>query len=160
MIKTLMVLIFICAAGNAAAQTPAPVVPDFTFYKLNKTPFTPKDLAVGKKLFFVFFDADCEHCQRVIAYMGKHYNSFKNVPVYLITLDDDQKRNIFMDKFGSKLKGKKNITALRDKDAQFINKFKPRKYPSMFLYSSDRKLIMYDDDDKAVANFEKAINKK
>ena len=62
-----------------------------------------------------------------------------------------------MGKYGVKLKDKKNVTLLQDKQFQFISKFQPKKYPSMFLYSPDKKLIDYEDNDESVFRFLKLI---
>ena len=132
------------------AQVPAQTIPEFNFYRLDKTPFTNKDLAKEKKLFFIFFDSDCEHCQRAVSQINRQYASIKKTALYLITLDPQQKINIFMGKYGDGLKDKKNVTLLQDKQYQFITKFQPKKYPSMFLYSPDKKLLAYEDNDESV----------
>jgi peroxiredoxin len=141
-------LVLISFAGHA--QVPAQTVPDFTFFKLNKTPFETRDLSRGEKLLFIFFDTECEHCQRAVTYLGAHYGECKNAAIYLITLDGQEKIARFMTKYGVGLKDKKNVTLLQDKQYQFITRFQPRKYPSMFLYSPDKKLMAYEDNDESV----------
>jgi len=37
-------------------------------------------------------------------------------------------------------------------------KFKPRKYPSIFLYSAKKELIMYDDNEQNLSRFSQKIN--
>lgn len=64
-----------------------------------------------------------------------------------------------MDAYGSKLRGQKNVTILQDKLQQFILKFNPRKYPSMFLFSPEKKLIDYEDTPESVFRLVNAINK-
>lgn len=131
------------------AQTPTQTIPDFTFYKLDETSFTKKDLAQGRKLLMVFFDSDCEHCQRTIAYFSQHYEELKKTPLYLISLDNKEKIDRFMAKYAQHLRAMKNVTILQDRQLQFISKFKPKKYPSMYLFSSDNKLIAYEDNDQS-----------
>jgi hypothetical protein len=63
-----------------------------------------------------------------------------------------------MSKYGKNLKDKKNVTILQDPQYEFMRKFRPRKYPSMFLYSAKKELIMYDDNEKNVSGFSKQIN--
>lgn len=141
-----------------SAQGPAEKIPDFNFFKLNKNSFTNKDLESGKMTFFVFFDADCDHCQHAIQYIDKHYQDFKKAAIYLITLDSQETITRFMAKYGNSLKDKKNVTLLQDPQYEFMRKFRPRKYPSMFLYSVKRELIMYEDNEKNVSGFSKHIN--
>ena len=115
-------------SANTMAQVPAQTIPEFNFFRLDKTSFTNKDLAKEKKLFFIFFDSDCEHCQRAVAQINQHYGEIKKTALYLITLDPQQKINLFMGKYGGLLKGGKNVTLLQDKQYQFITKFQPKRY--------------------------------
>jgi peroxiredoxin len=140
------------------AQAPAKVIPSFTFKRLNKKEFTNKELEPGKLLFFVFFDSECDHCQRSIQYIGQHYGEFKETAIYLITLDSLVKIDGFMNKYGVNLKNKKNVTILQDTRDEFIRKFGPVKYPSLFLYSANKELILYEDSEQALPRFPKYIN--
>jgi thiol-disulfide isomerase/thioredoxin len=150
-IPTIILSLFISV--NIAAQTPAATIPDFTFYKFDKTAFTNKDLATGKKIFFVFFDTECDHCQHGIQYLNQHQKELDKVAVYLLTLDNPAKAAAFLGKYGNNLINKKNILLLQDTKNQFILKFSPRKYPSLFLYSPQKKLLVYDDDEKKLPVF-------
>jgi hypothetical protein len=47
---------------------------------------------------------------------------------------------------------------LQDTKNEFITRFGPRKYPSMFLYAADKKLLGYDDNPANMARFSKQIN--
>lgn len=147
-LSKLFVLLML-ASFRSSAQSPVATIPDFTFFKLNKTPFTNKDLQPGKASFFVFFDSDCEHCQRAISKINKDFRKFKNAAVYLISVDDKIKITHFMSQYGSNIQGK-NITILQDPKNNFLLKFKPRKYPSMFLYDRQAKLIVYEDNEDSI----------
>jgi peroxiredoxin len=140
------------------AQSPAETIPDFTFFRFNHTPFTSKDLEAGKMLFFVFFDANCEHCQHAVQTLNDHYSELKKTELYLISLDNQETINGFMNKYGKALYGKKNVTLLQDLRNEFILKFRPRKYPSMFLYSQQKKLLIYNDNEQTLFRFFKQIN--
>jgi len=143
---------------NVSAQHPAETIPDFTFFKFNKSPFTYKNLEQNKLLFFVFFDVGCEHCQHAIQTLNSHYSDLKKTTLYLISLDSQEMIQNFMNKYGKNLSGKKNVTLLQDLNNEFILKFRPRKYPSMFLYSSEKKLIMYNDNEENLFRFFQQIN--
>lgn len=149
----------ILIADPVLAQVPAARIPDFSFYKLDRTAFTNKNLEPGKLLFFVFFDAGCEHCQHAMQYLNQHHAEFKKTAIYLITLDSLKAITRFMATYGNNLKSKKNVTILQDPNYEFMLKFKPRKYPSIFLYSAKKELIMYDDNEQNLFKFSQEINK-
>jgi peroxiredoxin len=150
--------LILLVAINISAQTPAQTIPSFTFRRLTKKEFTNKDLEAGKLLFFVFFDTECDHCQRSIQYISRHYQEFKKAAMYLITLDSVSKVTAFMNKYGNNLKNKKDVTILQDTKSEFIQKFGPKKYPSLFLYSVKKELILYEDNEQNLPRFTQQIN--
>lgn len=158
--RVVAILLLLFIANNIVAQIPAGTIPEFTFYRFNQTAFTNKDLPTGKMIFIVFFDPDCDHCQHAITTIGQQYKAFTKTAVYLISMFDQNKMNHFMDTYGKALKEQKNVVLLLDKLGQFINKFKPKKYPSMFLYSPEKKLLLYEDDPANIPKFIKAIAAK
>jgi peroxiredoxin len=140
------------------AQTPAQTIPTFTFYKLDKTPFTNKNVTTGKEVLFIFFDVTCDHCQHTISSLSKRISECSKIAIYLISQEDKTAINTFLNKYGKNLPSQKNVTILQDSKDQFITKFSPRKYPSVFLYSSQKKLLLYDDEDQYLEKFFKIIN--
>jgi peroxiredoxin len=138
---------------HVVAQKPADIIPQFNFFKLDKMEFTNKDLAKGKLIFIVFFDVSCDHCQHAITEINKHAGEYKNAAVYLISLDDSKNMKAFLTKHGPDLIRQKNVTLLQDLKNELITKFKPKKYPSLFLYSAQKTLILYDDDEQHVPVF-------
>jgi peroxiredoxin len=153
-----LLLLVLLVSTKVYAQRPASTIPDFTFYKLDKTVFTNKNLQSGKTLLIVFFDVSCDHCQHAMEAYSQHYKELNKIPVYLVTLDNQSNINYFMTRYAPNLYGSKNVTILQDLKNEFIKKFGPRKYPSMFLYSAQKKLLIYDDEPKNVGNFLKKIN--
>ncbi len=151
-------LLFFWGPLKIAGQKPVATVPVFTFYKADNSPFTNAQLASGKMLFFVFFDVTCENCRHAIQYIDNHGIAFKNAAVYLISLDEWDKVKLFLNKYGPRLENKTNITILRDTRNEFISKFSPVKYPSLFLFSAQKKLILYDDNEQNLNRFIQKIN--
>lgn len=143
---------------NTDAQTPAQTIPEFTFYKLDKTPFTNKNVISGKEVLFIFFDVTCDHCQHTISTLSKRINECQNISIYLISLEDKTAITNFFNKYGKNLPAQKNVTILQDSKNQFITQFGPRKYPSVFLYSAQKKLLLYDDEDQYLEKFFKLLN--
>jgi hypothetical protein len=148
----LLLLLFLGISG-AFAQAPVETIPDFTIFRQDKTPFTQKDLSKDKLLFFVFFDVTCEHCRDAIQQINKEYATLKNINIHLITLDMPEQVNTFLKKYGKNLLFKSNVMLFYDVKNEFIVKFKPRKYPSIFLYTPQKKLILYDDNPDNLPTF-------
>jgi hypothetical protein len=148
-----IIVLFLLISINVSAQRPSETIPAFNFITLNKGSFTNKDLEPDKLSFFVFFDSECDHCQRAVLGINQHYHEFKKTNIYLITLDDQAKISRFMGKYGQNLKGKKNVIILQDLQNQFITKFRPRKYPALFLYSPDKQLLLYEDNEQNMFRF-------
>jgi peroxiredoxin len=154
------VLIFCLVSGvlpGAGAQAPAGEIPDLSFFAGGKVPFTNKDLARDKPLFFLFVDPGCEHCQRAMRTIGEHFAAFRNAAVYVVSLETLEKLSVFVDQYGPALKGRKNVVLLQDSQNQFIVRFKPRRYPAMMLYSARGKLIGYEDNAESVFRFFKLL---
>ena len=158
--KMSLINLFLCTmlSFGGSAQTPSGTVPKFIFYKLDNTPFTNRNLTVGKDILFVFFDVTCDHCRQTIKTLSMRSKECKKIAIYLITLDDKALINNFLNQYGKKLASEKNVTILQDLRNQFIKQFGARKYPSVFLYSSKGRLILYDDEDQNLDKFFKIIN--
>jgi peroxiredoxin len=154
-----LIILFFClfTAFDISAQTPAQTIPQFTFYKLDKTPFTNKNITAGKEVLFIFFDVTCDHCQHTISTLSKRINECQKISIYLISLEDKTAITNFFNQYGKNLPGQKNVTILQDSKNQFITQFSPRKYPSVFLYSAQKKLRLYDDEDQYLEKFFKII---
>ncbi|MEI6060063.1 MAG: redoxin domain-containing protein [Bacteroidota bacterium] len=150
-------IICLLAAFKNYAQTPAQTIPEFTFYRLDKTPFTNKNVTNGKEVLFIFFDVTCDHCQHTISTLNKRISECKKISIYLISLEDKTAITSFFNLYGKNLPGQKNVTILQDSKEQFITQFNPRKYPSVFLYSAQKKLRLYDDEDQYLEKFFKII---
>ncbi|HYH55566.1 MAG TPA: hypothetical protein VD772_03080, partial [Anseongella sp.] len=60
----LILALFSAGAAPAGAQQAPYVIPEFTFYKLDDTPFTRDQLSRTSNIVFVFFSVTCDHCQR------------------------------------------------------------------------------------------------
>jgi AhpC/TSA family len=147
-------------APAQAAPLPAQTLPDFYFTLPGNTLFTNKDLPRQKKLFFMLFDPTCPHCQMAMMRIEKQYRSFGSAAVYLVSMEDWDKINGFLASFAPTLRKQKNVTILQDKPGLLIARFKPHKFPAMFLYSADKKLIDYEDNEATVFRFVNAIGNK
>ena len=148
----IFVFFFICISGSLKAQTPAAVIPDFTFFTLDGVPYSSKSIPGGKPILFSFFDVTCPHCQTTMKTFAAHSAELKGISVFLVTLDGKDAVNNFMNTYGSGLSGLRNLVILEDVNHEFIPKFQPTKYPSVFLYNKNKKLEVYENDEKRVIN--------
>jgi len=159
-LKVLVFLVLISTDINAQVPSPPPAqtVPSFEFSRFEKTSFTNKDLAVNKPLFFFFFDCTCDHCQHAMMYLNTNFKDFGKAAVYLISLDNQEMMKAFMYRYAPNVISQKNVTMLQDTKNQFIIRFKPRKYPSLFLYDANKKLLDYEDNPENMFRFSKLLN--
>lgn len=155
--KLLPFFLFSILSFHVNAQSPAKAIPAFKFFQLNGTAFTNQNLAPGKFLFFVFYDVTCDHCQRAIQQINQQHKELNKAAIYLISLDSKKNTTAFMEKYGFNLLKSKNVMLLQDLQNQFIERFGPRKYPSIFLYSSAGRLILYDDNQDNIPRFIKKL---
>lgn len=156
--KIIVSAFFFFSSLFVSAQIPAATIPEFNFLKQDKSIFINKHLEPCKRIFFIFFDTECEHCRHAIQYINQHVKEFKKAAVYLITLDSREKIALFLAKYGPQLLNINYVTVLQDPYNEFILKFKPRKYPSIFLYSAKKELMLYDDEEQNLSSFLKLVN--
>ena len=152
-----ILLIAMSCSVSSLAQEPVKTIPAFRFSTLDGTVFNQTNLTTGKMLFFVFVDTDCDHCQHAMQYINRYHQEFKKVAIYLVSMANPARIIQFMNSFGKNLVGQKQVVLLQDTRYDFISKFKPKKYPGMFLYSADKKLLLYGDDEKKIYQFSKKI---
>lgn len=126
-------------------------LPEFRFFRMdNGAEVTHKNVTPGKKTLFVFFDTECPHCRVAITEYNHNQAKLNDINVFLITRDQKAVVNSFLNEVGTKLIAKKNVTVLSDNQNQFIGKFLPKKFPSMFLFGPNRQLLIYTDEEKDI----------
>lgn len=136
-------------------------LPEFSFLRMdNGSPYTQQNIIPGKKTFFIFFDTECPHCMQAISEYNENEKSMNNINMIMITRDPKKDVVPFLKNFGPKLIIKKNVTVLSDKNNQFIARFLPRKFPSMFLFNKNNGLMMYSDEEKDIPKFLTLIKAK
>jgi len=136
-------------------------LPDFSFIRMdNGSPFTQKNITPGKKTFFIFFDTECPHCMQAISEYNENEKAMNSINMVMITRDPKEDVVPFLKNFGPKLIIKKNVSVLSDKKNQFIARFLPRKFPSMFLFNKNNDLMLYSDEEKDIPKFLTLIKAK
>lgn len=134
-------------------------IPAFTFFKLDdNTPFTQRELPASGRVVLVFFDPGCGHCQEEAEAIGNNLDKFKDASFYFIAMQDKPLIQAFVDKYGKKLTGKKNVTFLHDGNYEFISKFNPAEYPSLYVYSANKRLVKYLHGPKKINTILAVVN--
>jgi peroxiredoxin len=136
-----------CNVQDARAQGSSKVpfdIPEFTLFRLddNKV-FTRAQLSTTDQLVLIFFDPGCGHCQREASLIGEHLAQFKNTSFYFISMQDKHLIRTFQETFGKKLKNKPNVHFLHDSKYEFMGKFNPLEYPSIYIYNKEKRLVQY-----------------
>lgn len=159
--KHFIITLFLLTTSTFAfSQDPLPgsVMPKAVFYRLDGKSFSTDQIGKDKKCLLMFYDATCEHCQRVAANLSKRSKELANINIYMISLDEAKSINYFMGTFAKPLQAMKSVTVLRDKDMVFIPIFHPQQYPSLYLYGKDKRMIYFTNKEKEVSKFFSLIN--
>jgi len=149
-------MLFLALSLHAAGQgiaPPAPTLPAFTFLTSNGGTITNANLPNNTPVLIVFVDVDCEHCQKAVRHMNDSVALFKKVPLYMVSIAGPSKLRAFAQKYGPRLKAQ----WLRDPDARNMVRFRPVRYPAMFLYSPEKRLLDYEDNVEAIFRIERNI---
>ena len=154
-ISLFLLLVAARSPGQLAVQTPAKTLPSFRFTTHDHYIFANADLPKDRLVLFVFFDPDCEHCQHALRTMDQRPGSYRHAAVYLVSMASWDKIDLFMATYAPKLAVQKNVTLLMDESSQFITQFKPVRYPSLYLYSTEQKLLDLEDNEGALFRIEK-----
>jgi len=157
--KQLFLALICCLfVAKASAQMQPQALPTAVFYKKDGKPFSTAQMPTDKKTFIMFFDATCGHCQEVATHLSKQSSKLMKSNIYLVSMDEFRSIDYFMTNFAKPLLSMKNVTLLQDKKQAFIPMFKPDKYPSMYLYGTNKRLIKFSSDDKEVPKFLALMN--
>ena len=162
-LKPLVCLIFIACFSTKLqiAYGQAKQLPDFNFKRMSDgSDFTSKNLAKGKKSLFLFFDTECPHCKVAVSTWNNNTSALSGLNAVLVTMDKPSSAVPFLQKNAGRLMSMKNLSIVQDMNRQFIARFLPRKYPSMFLYSEGGILIHYTDEEKDIPYIISLIKKK
>ena len=147
--RVLCSIFFLLITSSVFSQVRS--LPEFRFFRMdNGAEVTHKNVTAGKKTLFVFFDTECPHCRVAVTEYNHNQAKLNDINVFLITRDQKSVVNAFLKEVGSKLIAKKNVTVLSDNQNQFIGKFLPKKFPSMFLFGANRQLLIYTDEEKDI----------
>jgi len=151
-------LLFMSIHIIKAQNTLAKEIPDFTFYTLQGDEFKKSDLPTNTNIVFLLVDTSCPHCQKETELISRNYSKFEDVNLFIVSLDTKEAVVAFMETYARELNNQPNVQVLLDTKPEFIEKFRPEKYPALFVYSPSQKLIKHLGGRKKLKEIQKATH--
>ncbi len=113
--------------------------PEFTIVTApDSTTFTNGQLPKGKPLVLIFFNPDCEHCQKETKELLAYKEELKNIPIVMISaLSYKLIKEFYLD---YSIASMPNITMGQDVNYLLGTKYSPHRYPAIFVYDAKGKL--------------------
>jgi peroxiredoxin len=143
---TLLFLLFAAVLAGCARRSGEPVAVEAV--AVNEQPAIPLTLLdnsvrnvdelTGKNV-LIFFQPDCDHCQREAAEIERNLEAFGNATLYFITSAPLEEVKPFADAY--KLNGRPNVFFAFTPAAFVLNNYGPISAPSVYIYSEDHKLV-------------------
>ena len=158
-----LMAVALTAPSSADAQRPGSVpapamtIPAFRFARHDGRLVSNGDLPARKLVLFVFFDPDCDHCKRAVQHMELARGDYSAAAVYFVSMENQEKIDRFVSKYASRLAAQRNVLFLRDPGGGYMLGFHPIRFPSLFLYSPDHKLLDYEDNEETLFRISKSM---
>jgi hypothetical protein len=141
---------------NDAGEAPvAPVrndLPKMLITTLDESTIDTRDLEGA--VIIIFFQPDCDHCQREAKEIRKHLDAFKKYELYFVTSNQKSEVENFVKDYD--LAGHSNVHFGVTTTEQILNSFGPIPAPSMYIYS-DKKLTQMFNGETAIEKILLAI---
>lgn len=136
---------------------PAATIPAFRWVRRDLGLVTNADLPAGKLVLFVFFDPDCDHCKRAVGHMDSEVTDWRSAAVYFVSMESQEKITRFVAKYAPRLAAQRNVVFLRDPGGGYMLGFHPIRFPSLFLYSPEHKLLDYEDNEETLFRIKRSM---
>jgi peroxiredoxin len=140
--KNSFLLFVLCVMAWSAFARPLPLqmvsdLPTFEISLLNGTK-TPVNKLSGK-VALILFQPDCDHCQREAQQIQQNLKGFKDFKLYFISSATAGEIDRFSKEY--KLTNLPNVFFASTSAQNIVNAFGPIEAPSIYLYSSDGKMV-------------------
>jgi thiol-disulfide isomerase/thioredoxin len=133
-----------------------PDVPLFSIIKVpDSTTFTKADLVKNKPLVLIMFSPDCEHCQREMDSLEKHFDLFKKAQIVMATPLDYFHVKDFYTKY--KVADYPNITIGKDPVWYLGGFYNVRNFPTIVVYDKHGQFVKLFEGSVAVAKVAAAL---
>lgn len=95
-------IIFCFVAMSFSLQGNSQTIPSFKITLSNNKIFYAADLPKDKPLVLIYFDPDCDHCQKLMTELFRKINSFKKAQMVLVTFKSVAEVAAFEKKYGTR----------------------------------------------------------
>ena len=136
----LLIVIQSCSSSGDKGSSAAAVqndLPQMVVTKPDGSQLNMKELT--GKIVLILFQTDCDHCQREAAAIQENISAFKPYSVYFITTSSQQKIETFANEY--KLADYPNVHFCQTTSQSVLDNFGPIDAPSLYIFSSDRRLV-------------------
>ena len=114
-------------------------IPSFNIYTLpDSTSFSNKNLKKDKPFIIIFFNPDCEHCQKETKELLAYKNELKNIQILMVSPSSYALVKQFYEEYT--LSTMPNIKMGQDANYALGRLFNLRTFPSIFIYNHMGKL--------------------
>lgn len=114
-------------------------MPIFSYFDLEGNLFKNENLPNNKPVLFVYFNSECDFCNREAEMIQQNLEKLKNTQIVFISFEEVDK----IKEFGQKhnLLQHDNIDFIADSKATFASTFDIKSLPCLVLYDKERNLI-------------------
>src|SRR5258705_3595949 len=95
-------ILFCFATLSFSLRVNSQTIPSFKITLSNNKTLNAADLPKGRPLVLIYFDPDCDHCQKLMTELFKKINSFKKVQMVLVTFKPITEVAAFEKKYGTR----------------------------------------------------------
>jgi thiol-disulfide isomerase/thioredoxin len=114
-------------------------LPSFNLLLTDSTTiFNSSKIPEGKPIILLYFNPDCEHCQKETKDILDHIELFKNIQFYFVTNDQFDRLKLFESYY--QLRKYPNIMLGRDYQFQFLKYYKNVVTPYLAIYDKRKQL--------------------
>jgi thiol-disulfide isomerase/thioredoxin len=114
-------------------------LPPFKMYLSNSSVFSVTELPKNKPVIVIYFDPDCDHCQKLMNDLFKKINNFKKTELVMVTFKPVEEVAAFEKKYKTHNYSNINV-GTEGTSYQLRNYYKLTNMPFTALYDKDQKL--------------------
>ena len=146
-----------CKVSQESNIKAAKTIPYFTFTTLDNHRFTKDDFDNVRTKLILYFNSECEHCEKQGKWLSDEISSFDDLELTFISFEEMDAIKSYRDKYNF---NRKNITFLQDSRLTFSDKFGVETFPSILIYTKEGKLVKKFEGETRVTTILPFIPKK